>query len=70
MSMGTLSKQMLVRGCLLKEGSQTSCTGDSSIVIFPKAAESMNSHWGGRKAESNKVVLLSTGRHFDILKHK
>lgn len=68
-SMGTLSKQMLVRRCLQKEGNQTSCTGDSSIVIVSKAAESTNSYCGGRKAESG-VVLLSTGKHFDILKHK
>lgn len=45
-NMGTLSKQMLVRRCLQKGGSQTSCTGDSSIVIFSKAAESTNSYWG------------------------
>lgn len=54
-NMGTLSKQMLVRKCLQKEGSQTSCRGDSSIIIFSKAEESMTSYWGGRKAESSEI---------------
>lgn len=70
MNMGTLSKQILVRRCLQKEGSQTSCTGERSIVVYSKAAESMNSSWGSRKAVSGEVALLSTGKHFDILKHK
>lgn len=37
------------------EGSQTSCAGDSSIVIFSKAAKSTHSYWGGRE---EKVVKL------------
>lgn len=56
--MGTLSKQMLVRKCLQKEGSQTSCTGDSNITIFSKAEENTSSYWGGRKAESSEVFCF------------
>lgn len=56
--MGILSKQMLVTKCLQKEGSQTSCTGDSSIIILFKAEENTNSYWGGRKAESSEIFLF------------
>lgn len=56
--MGTLSKQMLARRCLQKEGSKTSLTGDRNIIIFSKAEESTSNYWGGRKAESSEIFCF------------